>query len=256
MKMIKVHAIKSLIDNYIWVIQPNNQHAIVIDPGDAGPVIKFLAEKQLEPIAILVTHKHWDHVDGIEALLQHKAVPVYGPANDPVPFLDFPLKSGDTVVFDQVSLDVLDVPGHTAGHIAYYGHHSLFCGDTLFGAGCGRLLGGAAKQLHNSINIFNKLDDNIKVYCSHEYTLNNLAFALKVEPDNTNIQIRMDQTQQLRSQNLPSLPSTIGLERSTNPFLRCAQTTVIASAENAAKRPLKTTLDVFTALRAWKDIVS
>ncbi len=251
--MIKVHTIPSLSDNYIWVIQPNDQHAIIIDPGDAQPVLEFLRKHGLEPIAILVTHKHWDHVDGIEALLQYKKVPVYGPTNDPVPFLNFPLKAGDEVKLDQLKFTVFDTPGHTGGHIAYYGHNSLFCGDTLFGAGCGRLLGGTAEQFLNSLSSFKKLPHDTKVYSTHEYTLANLAFAQTVEPDNTDIQKRIDETQLLRDKDLPSLPSTIELECATNPFLRCDQAGVIASVEHRVKHPLKHTLDVFINLRQWKD---
>jgi hydroxyacylglutathione hydrolase len=208
----------------------------------------------------LVTHHHYDHIDGIEALLREfPATPVFGPANESIKWLTIKLAEGEQIDLPDLkcSLSVLEVPGHTAGHIAYYGQDTdnpvLFCGDTLFAAGCGRLFDGTAEQLHASLCRLSKLPGNTRVYCTHEYTLNNLRFAKCVEPGNAEIVAREKKVIQQRQHNLPSLPSTIADELLSNPFLRVDQAEVKNSVTEFAKCNLESSLEVFSNLRRWKD---
>ncbi|HHJ80993.1 MAG TPA: hydroxyacylglutathione hydrolase, partial [Candidatus Tenderia electrophaga] len=228
--MIKINPLPAYSDNYIWLIQFGDHQVVVIDPGDAAPVQQALQQQGLQLAAILVTHNHWDHIDGIETLLQQHPVPVYGPASGQTPGLTQPCKAGQQIQIGELNLEVMDVPGHTPDHIAYYGHQSLFCGDTLFAAGCGRLLGGSAEQLHDSLNKIAKLPINTNIYCTHEYTLANLKFAQAVEPDNQQIRQRITTETKKRQQGQPTLPSSLQLELASNPFLRCQSDTVKASA--------------------------
>ena len=216
-------------DNYIWLIRGDSPDRVaIVDPGDAAPVLDALAKQRLTPAAILCTHHHGDHVGGVQELLAHYDVPVYGPAQEHIPTLTHRLHGGDRIRLDALGLefDVLDVPGHTAGHIAYHGHGFLFCGDTLFSAGCGRLFEGTAGQLHDSLTRLAALPPETAVYCGHEYTAANLRFALTVEPDNADSRRHQEQVHELRARNEPTLPSTIGLEKRINPFLRTAEPAV------------------------------
>jgi hydroxyacylglutathione hydrolase len=243
-------------DNYIWLIRGRSpEHVVIVDPGDADPVFDVLAKQKLTPVAVLCTHHHWDHVGGVDDLWRRYAVPVYGPAHERIPSVTQGLNEGDTVRLAELSIEfrVLDVPGHTAGHIAYVGNDTLLCGDTLFSAGCGRLFEGTPEQLHASLEKLAALPESTKVYCGHEYTLSNLRFALTVEPDNPDTQRHLDWAEARRHDHLPTLPSTIGRERRINPFLRVTQARVREAAEQHSGRTLDTEVDVFAALRRWKD---
>lgn len=256
--MLKVTPIQAFHDNYIWaIVHPKNQQTVVVDPGDAKPVLDFLTQQQLSLAAILTTHHHADHVGGVQTLASHANIPVYGPAKEPIPCRDYALSEGDVVTLKEIGCEfkIIDCPGHTAGHIAYYEPmlHWLFCGDTLFASGCGRLFEGTAEQMHDSLNKFAALPHDTQIFCAHEYTLANLDFAKKVEPDNKDIQQRIADTQQLRNKDQPSLPSNMALELKTNPFLRCDQQSVIDAAKQQVKTPLQSEADVLKVIRQWKD---
>lgn len=254
--MITVRAIPAFDDNYIWFIgSPNNNHVAIVDPGDEDPVIESIEREQLKPVAILITHHHGDHTGGVQALVDRYSLPVYGPAHERIPALTHPLKDGDRVELAELDLhfEVLETPGHTKGHLCYYGHQSLFCGDTLFTAGCGRLFEGSPEQMHASLERLLALPADTQVYCAHEYTLANLGFALVVEPDNADILQRRADTEALRREGRPSVPSTLELERRTNPFMRTDLRVVIGAAEAFAGRHLDTGAEVFGVVRHWKD---
>jgi hydroxyacylglutathione hydrolase len=254
-----VHAVPAFRDNYIWLLsaaqaEGGGRVSAVIDPGDAHPVIQALDELDLIPTAILITHHHADHVGGVRELRARFPIPVYGPAQEAIPDITHPLREGDRVKISGLpTLDVLEVPGHTAGHIAYAGGQSLFCGDTLFAGGCGRLFEGTAAQLYSSLQKLALLADDTWIYCAHEYTLNNLNFALAVEPDNTVLQSRLQHTRETRQKNKPTVPSQLAMEKHTNPFLRCHLPAVVAAAEHHDGHPLSPGHETFAALRRWKD---
>ena len=253
-----VQAVPTLKDNYVWLIRAvNSDYVIVVDPGEAKPVIDALQQQNLVPTAILITHHHYDHVDGIKPLLSHYDVPVYGPADELIPAMTHPLSATDSLSIHPAFPDcrVIAIPGHTPGHIAYLFSDSLFCGDTLFAAGCGRVLGGTHAQLFASLNTISTLPLDTKIYCAHEYTVANLQFACTVEPDNIDMQQRLQETTQYREQGRVTLPSTLNLELSTNPFLRCQQSSIIQGVEQHVSHDLVDELAVFTALRQWKDKV-
>lgn len=248
--------ISILKDNYVWVLVNKDNHSVIIvDPGEAAPVIHFLNDHQLDLKAILITHHHWDHTNGIEEILKFKKVPVYGSATEQISYLTHPLRELDIIDIPEFPLrfQVLAIPGHTAGHIAYYSPGMLFCGDTLFGAGCGRLFEGTAEQMFVSLQKLAALPDDTKVYCGHEYTLNNLRFAAMVEPHNQQIMTRVQNVTELREKNLPSLPSTMKEEKETNPFLRCDVLEIKRSLEKQMDRKLESAVDVFAMLRKSKD---
>jgi len=254
--------VNAFSDNYIWLIRimekPISSHVAIVDPGDAAPVLETLNKMSLTPDAILITHHHYDHVGGVLEILQHYSIPVYGPASENIPALDVPLKNNDKVTLKKgaITFRVIEVPGHTCGHIAYYAPGMLLCGDTIFAGGCGRLFEGTPKQMYHSLETLSHLPDDTQIYCAHEYTLANLNFALQVEPDNEKLQRRMTTTQQLRANHQPTVPSAMGLEKQTNPFLRCHQPSVIAAAEQYAGKALTSNVEVFTVIRAWKDRAS
>jgi hydroxyacylglutathione hydrolase len=241
-------------DNYIWCLREDT-HAAVVDPGDAEPVLDYLRREKLKLTAILNTHHHADHVGGNKALLRHYSVPVYGPQREAVPTVTHRLGEGDHLRLPEfeIELAVLDIPGHTSGHIAYYGANLLFCGDTLFACGCGRLFEGTAEQMHTSLSKLAALPDSTLMYCGHEYTLANIRFAKVVEPDNAVLARREKSAQDARARNRPTLPSTIVLEKTTNPFLRAREPTVIAAASRHARRELSDPVSVFAEIRRWKD---
>ncbi len=258
--MITVTPIPAYTDNYLWLIEHSNGDAVIVDPGDAAPVLAVLKEKKLTLIAIIITHRHWDHVDGINDLLQYYHVPVYGPDSDAIPQITNKRGEGDKVsFFDQPSLEltILEVPGHTVEHIAYFGdidnRPTLFCGDTLFAGGCGRLKGGTHEQLCHSLQRISQLPEETQIFCTHEYTLANLQFAKTVEPDNQTIQERLKNEQTKRRQNQPTLPTSLALEQQTNPFIRCNQSSVANSINQYWKSNWVTTQELFTGLRRWKD---
>lgn len=254
--MLTIQAISAFKDNYIWFIQPmGSRKVVIIDPGDAEPVLMAVKAQNLSPVAILITHGCHDHVDGIKTLLQHYDVPVYGPKNEFIPRLNHPLSARDNLVIHQLfpDIQVLDIPGHTKGHIGFLMSGNLFCGDTLFGAGCGRLHSGPAELMYDSLQLIAKLPKTTMIYCAHEYTANNLQFAKIIEPENVEIQQRIKDTAQLRRQSQPSVPFSLALELVTNPFLRCNHAAVIHAAQIHAGRMLPTAVEVFTELRLWKD---
>ena len=255
--MIQVISVPAFTDNYIWLVtNEQRQFAAVVDPGDAQPVIDELQRRNMSPVAILITHHHRDHTGGIEKLLEaYPGLPVYGPASEYIAHMTRALGEGQQVVLEELGLSftVMDVPGHTAGHIAYYGEGSLFCGDTLFSAGCGRLFEGSPSQLASSLAKLAALPDDTQVYCTHEYTLSNLAFAHAAEPHNPARDAYAARCKALRAANQPTLPSTIGLEKAINPFLRSEQPGIHdAIAAHHGTRPANA-LECLTALRAWKD---
>ena len=252
--MFEVVGIPAFDDNYIWILH-NGTSAVVVDPGDDEPVAEFLKDNKLVLDAILITHKHWDHIGGISQLtwLWPEAI-VYGPENEPIDKVDVKLQAGDKVsLLKGISFTVLDVPGHTEGHIAYLGEGRLFCGDTLFAGGCGRVFSGTHEQLSASLQQLSALPGETLVYCAHEYTVDNLGFGLWVEPENQQLIKRMEQCKQLRQQQLPTVPSTIAIENQTNPFMRTQEPNVVQAAEHWAKQSLADASSVFTALRTWKD---
>ena len=254
--MFEIEPVPAFQDNYIWlIINPANRATAIVDPGDAAPVLDAIHEKGLKPVAILATHHHGDHVGGVSRLLEQFTVPVYGPAEENIPHRTHPLRQGDKVELDGLpaKFEILDVPGHTAGHIAYYGHGCLFIGDTLFMSGCGRLFEGTAAQMHASLNKLIDLPDDTMIYCAHEYTLANLRFALAVEPENADIMARISRCTELRQNNIPTVPGTLALEKKTNPFLRSGMDDVIHAAETHVGHPLADSTDVFAAVRKWKD---
>lgn len=253
-----IYPLPILQDNYVWLLL-NDTHrtAIAVDPGEALPVQQFLQRQQYQLSAVLVTHHHADHYQGVAALKQAYHMPVYGPKHVQTLEITHPVQAGEQLVFPQVTntlaFAVLAVPGHTLDHVAYYAKGFLFCGDTLFSAGCGRLFEGTAAQLYHSLQKIAALPDDTAIYCTHEYTLNNLAFAQQVEPNNPDIAQHLAQVRLLRQRGLPTLPSTVALEKKINPFLRCQMPQVIESVRSqCSKKPAQEEV-IFAALRHWKD---
>lgn len=257
--MFKIVSVPAFKDNYIWVgVNEALGQAFVVDPGDATPVLAFLAMHQLKLAAILLTHKHGDHVDGCPGLLKaYPHTPVYAHEIEAIPFTTHTVAHGDILSLKdwEIAFKVIHIPGHTLGHVAYYGHSILFSGDTLFGAGCGRLFEGTAENMLDSLTQLANLPEETLVYCGHEYTLANLAFALQVEPLNEDSLERITLSKKLRLNNQPTLPSTIKMELKTNPFLRCMKESVISAVEKQVGRALPNQVDVFYELREWKNNV-
>lgn len=254
-------AIAAFTDNYIWMLHDGHD-AIVVDPGDAAPVQQALAARSLRLAGILVTHHHADHVGGIDALRPLLQGPVYGPAAEDVPQPCTPCAGGDALSLLGEHFDVLDVPGHTAGHIAFVlraprdgSAPILFCGDTLFSGGCGRLFEGTAAQMHASLQALAGLPGNARVCCAHEYTLSNLRFARAVEPDNAALRDYQAWCEAQRAQDLPTLPSTLSTELQINPFLRCTEPAVQTAArqQQPALAADGSAVAVFAGLRQWKN---
>ncbi len=250
----KVTAIPTFRDNYVWAIH-NDQSAILVDPGEAAPILTWLEARQLHPVALLITHHHADHVGGIREITAHHEVPVYGPASETIPGGTHPLRGGETVQIRELGLafQALATPGHTLGHLCYFGHGALFCGDTLFSCGCGRLFEGTPKQMHASLTRIKALPSDTLLYCAHEYTLDNLDFALMVEPGNSALHKRLAQVQELRKQGKPTLPVSLGTEIATNPFLRFDEPSIAVAATQHAGYPIQPGLATFATVRAWKD---
>lgn len=254
--MIEIIRIPAFKDNYIWLlVNRNTQCAAVVDPGEAGSVLHYLREQSLKLSAILITHHHRDHCGGVSELLEHFPTPVYGPKREVIPNCSVPLQEGDTIDLHTVGISfrILDIPGHTLGHIAYVGDGQLFCGDTLFTGGCGRLFEGTPEQMLNSLNKLKKLPPDTKVYCGHEYTLANLQFAINVEPDNLDLTQRLQNVAEHRKRLEATVPSTIEVELKTNPFLRTQIPPIIKAAEGFAKQKLLKESDIFLAIRTLKD---
>lgn len=253
--MDEIVGLPAFADNYIWLLRKGARVAVV-DPGDAAPVMKAITERGCTLAAILVTHHHADHVGGVAELLAWQPAPVFGPAAEAIPLVDRPLAHGDRVSLPELGLDfdVLDVGGHTLGHIAYSGSNAVFSGDTLFAGGCGRIFEGTPEQMWGSLVRLAALPQETKVYCAHEYTTSNLRFAVAVEPENDVLRRRMAEVDRLRAAGRSTVPTTIGLELQTNPFLRVREPAVISAAEDFRGYPLQGDVEIFAALREWKNV--
>ncbi|MCL6741101.1 hydroxyacylglutathione hydrolase [Sphingomonas sp. RB56-2] len=269
---LQIEPVLTFKDNYVWMIH-DGSHAVVVDPGVAQPVVEAIEAKGLELAAIIITHLHYDHAWGVPGLLQKWPVPVYGPRlndHDRVTHPPFPepgtvpldcvthvVGEGDVVILGQLdlSLKVLAVPGHTKGHIVYVDEqrHWLFSGDTLFGGGCGKVFGGSMRAMLDSLDRLATLPPQTQVYCAHEYTLANLGFALETEPSNPVLAARIETESGKRELGLPTLPSTIGVERATNPFLRVMEPEVLESLRLKRGIDPASRLASFEALRSWKN---
>lgn len=255
--MLSIEPIAAFTDNYIWLLfDDSTRRACVVDPGDAGPVAAAVAELQLELTGILITHHHFDHVGGLLQLREQFAPVVYGPCNRSIDGVDHRLKEGDSFEILGTEFEVLEVPGHTLDHIAYF--HAgerplLLCGDTLFAGGCGRVFEGTPQMMHESLQRLAALPPETAVYCAHEYTLANLAFATAVEPDNAALAARMAEARAARARNVPTVPSALGLELATNPFLRCSEPALQAALQSQGRLEGRGGADVFTTVRGWKD---
>lgn len=251
--------VRAFRDNYIWVLSDDAGRCLVVDPGDAAPVRDYLAAEQLAPCGILVTHHHPDHTGGVSTLANDLNIPVFGPARETIPAMTHPLDDGDriTVPLMNLSFLVFAVPGHTLGHIAFYTDALdppiLFCGDTLFSAGCGRLFEGTPAQMDASLKRLAALPDATRVCCTHEYTEANLAFARAVLPGDSALREREQQVKALRAADQPSLPVDLGTEKRSNPFLRVDEPALQAALERETGTPLPGHVERFAALRAWKD---
>jgi len=252
--MFDIIRIPAFKDNYIWLLRKGSA-AVVVDPGDARPVLEVLEREGLALTAILITHHHADHQGGVAGLLAHYPATVFGPADESITALSRPLRGGETIDLPALGLafEVIAVPGHTLGHLAYYGSGCLFCGDTLFGAGCGRVFEGTMAQMLASLALLAALPDDTAVYCAHEYTQANLRFALAADPGNRALQQRADEVAAARAEGLASVPSTLMQEKATNPFLRCGDPALIASAQSRVAQA-NSPLEVFTVLREWKNV--
>jgi hydroxyacylglutathione hydrolase len=273
MNPIRIEAIPAFSDNYIWMMTDGTR-AVVVDPGVAAPVLKVLEEQQLELSAIVLTHLHYDHNRGVPGLLERWQVPVFGPllnAHDRASHPPFPepgtvpldcvthiVGEGDTVVLDALNIElaVMAVPGHTKGHIVFLERERgwLFTGDTLFGAGCGKVFGGSMQAMIDSLDRLATLPTQTQIYCAHEYTLSNLRFALEVEPSNPQLAARYEVDSLKRDVGLPTLPSTMGVERATNPFLRVMEPEVLRSLLIRRGVTATTRAASFEALRSWKNV--
>jgi hydroxyacylglutathione hydrolase len=254
MSAFEIVALRAFADNYIWTIR-DARCAAVVDPGDAHPVLEYLEAQGLELVAILNTHHHADHVGGNAGLLGRWKAPVYGPHDERIREVTHRLKNGErfTLPHFGIEFEVLEIPGHTRSHIAFHGGGMLFCGDTLFAAGCGRLFEGTPRQMHESLTRLMQLPDGIRVYCGHEYTLANIRFAKAADPGNAALEELETRAKGQRERGLPTLPSTIGQEKATNPFVRVREPGVIASASRHAGNPLKDPVSVLAAIREWKN---
>ncbi|MBV1889071.1 MAG: hydroxyacylglutathione hydrolase [Proteobacteria bacterium] len=256
--MFKVAPILAFTDNYIWLISnPDTKEVWAVDPGDAQPVLDKLAISGEELAGILITHNHPDHTGGIAKLLEHKNVPVYGPANDKIEGLTNTVKEGDTVEAAGSSFKVIEIPGHTLDHIAFVyddaENPAVFCGDTLFAGGCGRVFEGTAEQMHGSLSKLAALHKDTQVYCAHEYTQSNLYFAREVSPDDQAIRDRLSRTATKRRHSRPTVPTPLYIETDTNPFLRCDDEGIKASVAAHSGKSLSSSVEVFAEMREWKN---
>ena len=260
-KTIKVYPIPALRDNYVWVLVDRKKaKAIIVDPGNATPVIAYLEAHSLILEAILITHHHWDHTNGISEILKYIEVPVIGADNSVCQYVTRYVHGEETckITSDFPNFDIIAIPGHTLDHIAYYatpGNSApiLFCGDTLFGAGCGRIFEGNPEMMYHSLKKIAALPDNTLIYCGHEYTMRNLEFASLVEPHNPEIRTRIQKVRALRDTNIPSVPSVCLEEKKTNPFLRSHIPEVVDQVERHFQERYRNSVEVFAALRRWKD---
>ncbi|PKF63043.1 hydroxyacylglutathione hydrolase [Psychromonas sp. psych-6C06] len=254
--MVNVLTIPSFSDNYIWLIKDSqSQHCIVVDPGDATPVLEMIESQNLILDAILITHKHYDHIDGVAQLLSALGEDINVFSKNKLFPESTQVVEGQSIhcFEDRFVLQVMEVPGHTLDHIAFYNNELLFCGDTLFSGGCGRVFEGTHTQMFDALCRLRELDNDTKVYCAHEYTISNLTFALAIEPKNNALITYMKAVAKKRQQGLASIPTSIGVEKQINPFFRCDQDELINHLQNQLAKPLQSGLDTFTALRTHKD---
>ncbi|MEW5771214.1 MAG: hydroxyacylglutathione hydrolase [Pseudomonadota bacterium] len=256
--MLDISAIPAFRDNYIWAVRDLHRDpsaTVLVDPGEPGAILTWLASQQARPLAILVTHHHGDHTGALAALGERWRVPVYGPRRERIAGVTHPVGEGDEVELPELGLRlaVMETPGHTLGHVCYVGDGLAFTGDTLFSCGCGRLFEGTAAQMHESLRRLAALPEDTRVYCAHEYTLPNIGFALEVEPDNPALLARHEAARQARKAGLPTLPSTIGQERAANPFLRCHLPAVQVAISQHQGLSVNGAMEAFAALRRWKD---
>ena len=255
--MFEIFPIRALSDNYVWILVEGEQ-AIIVDPGEAKPVLETFNELKLNLKGIIITHHHFDHTGGIQELKDHFNCDVFGPGGGHIQGISNPLNDNEEFDLLGKKFIALATPGHTLDQLAYYSDEAcsepiLFCGDTLFSAGCGRIFEGTPLQMHESISRFSILPENTKVYCGHEYTQSNLAFAIAVEPDNQFIKNKIEEVNKLRESDKETLPSDIGSELKINPFMRCEEKTVIDAATNYSGNQLKEPHEVLGAIRDWKD---
>jgi len=254
MTEVNVTAIPAFADNYIWLLSTGGTECAVVDPGDAAPVRQVLRQDGLDLAYVLLTHHHADHIGGAAALAEATGAEVHGPHDPRIPNRPHAVREGETVALPRLGLrfEVLEVPGHTTSHIAFVGHGCLFCGDTLFSVGCGRLFEGTPAQMLASLDKLAALPPATRVYCGHEYTLANCAFALEVEPGNADLLRRARAAEAARAAGRATVPSLLGEELAVNPFLRSRQPAVVAAARrrDPAAEPGVATL---AAIRAWKD---
>ncbi|BAU57340.1 hydroxyacylglutathione hydrolase [Halorhodospira halochloris] len=254
--MLRVESVSALNDNYIWIVSGDGDQSrvLVVDPGEAQPVNEWLNKHGATISALLLTHHHPDHTAAAVELAGTGRTPIYGPGAEGIRGVNHPLHGGEQITLDGFpGIDVIPVPGHTKGHVAYYVDGCLFSGDALFAGGCGRLFEGSAEQMHESLQRLATLPDSTLLYCGHEYTVKNLEFAHRVEPDNQQIAKRLEQMRALRGKSQPTLPSSLGEEKQSNPFLRTHEASVVESAERWAGGKLTTKTEVFATLRHWKD---
>ena len=254
MSAYEIIPLRAFADNYVWTLR-DARCAAVVDPGDARPVLDYLQREKLELVAILNTHHHADHVGGNGGLLARWKVPGFGPHDDRIREVTHRLKDGSrcTLPHFGIEFEVFEIPGHTRTHIAFHGGGMLFCGDTLFAAGCGRLFEGTPRQMHDSLSRLMQLPDDTRVYCGHEYTLSNIRFARAADPGNAALRELEATAKRLRDRDLPTLPSTIGQEKATNPFVRVREPAVVASASRFAGKALSDPVSVLGAIREWKN---
>ena len=255
--MFEIYPIKAFSDNYMWTLIEGDQ-AIVVDPGEAKPVIEALNKKNLSLKGIIITHHHFDHTGGVVELKERFNCEVYGPGGGHIKGISSPLNDNEEFYLLGIKFIALHTPAHTLDQLAYYSEEAcsdpiLFCGDTLFSAGCGRIFEGTALQMHNSLSRFAILPGNTKVYCGHEYTQSNLKFATAVEPDNQFILDKIKEVNKLRDNDKETLPSDIASELKINPFMRCNESTVLDAAINYSGKELKEPHEVLGAIRDWKD---
>jgi hydroxyacylglutathione hydrolase len=252
--MLTVFPIPAFQDNYIWALH-NDRYSILVDPGDATPCLDYLEARKLQLVAILNTHHHADHTGGNNQLASRYHSRIIGPATETIPARTEKVTDNDTVSIPELGLQfqVIATPGHTLGHVSYYGANRLFCGDTLFACGCGRLFEGTPEMMLASLESLMQLPDSTEIFCAHEYTLSNIRFAKTVDMDNSTLTEREAAEKSKRQRGLPTLPSTLALEKATNPFLRCQEKALVQAAERYLKHPPRNTVETFAAIREMKN---